>query len=130
MYDKMTLVNPKPTVIETRDDPTLARARTFLWQHWRDHRQAYLSLTLSSVDATSTSHVFIEQDEGGRWRVSWRIVRHMGVVNDLPTYYSMEWVIPGGFRKAGKPLPEGQRPDPANDRLEFRDKCGEVEYSF
>jgi len=130
-YEQLTVVNPKPmTVVEMKDDLVLARARTFLWQHWRDHKQAYLRITLSGVDATSTSHVFVEHDNAGRWRVSWRIVRHIGRVDDLPTYYSMEWVTPAGFRKPGKDLPEGQEPDPIKNRLEFRDKCGDVEHSL
>jgi hypothetical protein len=131
MYETLTLTNPKPmTVVENKDDPVIPRARMFLWQHWHDRKQGYLILTLSSVDATSTSHIFVEPDKTGRWRVSWRIVRHMGQVNDLPTYYSIAWVIPAGFRQPGKSLPEGQEPDPAKNRIEFRDKCGDVEQSF
>jgi hypothetical protein len=130
-YETLTLTNPKPmTAVESKGDPIIPRARKFLWQHWHDRKQGYLILTLSSVDATSTSHIFVEQDNSGRWRVSMRIVRHMGEVDDLPTYYSLQWVVPGGFREPGKPLPDGERPDPAKNRLEFRDKCGDVEDSF
>lgn len=130
-YETLTLTNPKPTtVLERKGDPIIPRARAFLWQHWHDRKQGYLILTLSSIDATSTSHIFVEQDNAGHWRVSWRIVRHMGEVDDLPTYYSSEWVTPTGFRQSGKPLPEGQKPDAANNRIEFRDKCGEVENSL
>jgi hypothetical protein len=108
-YETLTLTNPEPrTVLERRGDP----------------------ITLSSVDATSTSHIFVEQDDTGRWRVSWRIVRYMGEVDDLPTYYSIQWVTPTGFRQPGKPLPERQQPDAAKNTLEFRDKCGEVESSL
>jgi hypothetical protein len=129
-YEPLTLTNTKPaTVVERKSDPILPSARTFLWQHWHDRKQGYLILTLSSVDATSTSHVFVEQDNTGRWRVYWRIVRHMDV-DDLPTYYSIEWVIPSGFRQPGKPLPDGQHPDPVNNKLEFRDKCGDVGQSL
>ncbi|PYV47620.1 MAG: hypothetical protein DMG92_15950 [Acidobacteria bacterium] len=130
-YETLTLTNPKPmTVVESKQDPTLSRARMFIWQHWNERKQGYLILTLSSVDATSTSHIFVEPDKTGRWRVSWRMVRHTGRVDDLPTYYSMQWVIAAGFRLPGKPLPDGQQPDPSNNRLEFRDKCGDVEQSF
>jgi hypothetical protein len=129
-YEKLTLINPRPTTVaERKADPAIPRARSFLWQHWHDRKQGYLRLTLSSVDATSTSHIFVE-DNTGRWRVSWRIVRHMGWVDDRPTYYSVQWVIPAGFRQPGKALPESQQPDPAKNKLEFRDKCGEVEQSF
>lgn len=130
-YETLTLTNPRPTtVLERKNDPIIPRSRTFLWQHWHDHKPAYLILTLSSVDATSTSHIFVEQDGTGRWRVSWRIVRHTGEVNDLSTYYAIEWVIPAGFRRPGKPLLKGQQPDPAKNKLEFRDSCGEVEQSL
>jgi hypothetical protein len=130
-YETLTLTNPKPTtVLERKGDPVIQRARVFLWQHWHDRKQGYLILTLSSVDASSTSHIFLEQDDTGRWRVSWRIVRHMGEVDDLPTYYSIQWVNPTGFRQPGKPLPEEQQPDAAKNTIEFRDKCGEVEDSL
>ena len=130
-YETLTLTNPKPTtVVERQADSTIPRARMFVWEHWRDRKQAYLILTLSSVDATSTSHIFVEQDNTGRWRVSWRIVRHMGRVDDLPTYYAVQGVTPAGFRQPGSPLPDGQQPDPVKNMLEFRDKCGEVENSF
>jgi hypothetical protein len=85
-YEMLTLANPKHlTVFERKDDPIIPRARTFIWQHWHDRKQGYLVLTLSSVDATGTSHVFVEQDNTSRWRVSWRIVRDRGEVDDLPT---------------------------------------------
>ena len=44
-----------------------------------------LILTLSSVDAT-TSHVIIQKDEIGRWRVYWRIVRYHSEVDGLAHY--------------------------------------------
>ena len=127
-YETLVLRNPKPmSIAEMNTDPVLGRARTFLWQHWRDHKPAYLIFTGSSVDATSTSHVFVEQDDARRWRVSWRIVRGFRLhrVDDLPTSYSVDWVIPAGFRKPGNPLPKGQEPDAVKNRLELRDKCGE-----
>ena len=129
-YDTLKLNHKATTIVGLRNDPILAHARTFLFEHWRDQKQAYLSLTLRSVDATSTSHIFIEQDRTGRWRVSWRIVRHMGEVDDLPTYYSMRWVIPGGYEEPGAPLAEGQAHDPIKNRLEFRDKCGDIEQTL
>ena len=130
-YEQPILVNARPkTVVERKHDPTLPRARDSLWQHWPDHKQAYLILTLSRVDATSTSHVFVEQDDSGRWRVSWRIVRHRGEVDELPTYHAVEWVVPAEFRRPGKPLEEGQQPDPIKNILEFRDRCGDVDQSL
>lgn len=107
-----------------------ADARLFLWEHWSKQRLGYLTLTGSSVDATSTSHIFIERDETGRWRVAWRIVRHNGLIHDLPTYYAVGWVRPGGWRKPGLGLAVGEQPAPKKHQLEFRDRCGDIEQSL
>jgi hypothetical protein len=131
-YDRLELADPEPRVVaDRRGDWIIAKARTFLWEHWRDHKRAYLLLTLSSVDATSTSHVFLEKDEIGRWRVYWRIVRDHSEIDDLPTTYAVQWVIPtGDSDKPGTPLAQGQEPDPLRHRLEFRDICGDVDGLF
>ena len=130
-YERLELADPEPRVMsDQRRSPVLAQARTFLWHHWHDRKRAYLVLTLSSVDATSTSHVFVEPDEVGRWRVYWRGVRHDSEVDDPPTAYSMEWVMPGDWNSPGTPLLPGQEADPVKHRLEFRDACGEVDGSF
>src|SRR5204862_3276080 len=129
-YERLELADPEPRVVsDQRRNPVLGEARTFLWRHWQDRQRAYLLLTLSSVDATSTSHVFVEPDEVGDWRVYWRAVRHNSEVDDSPTGYSMEWMIPGGWKKPGTPLAPGQEPDPLKNKLEFRDACGDVEGS-
>ena len=107
-----------------------ADARLFLWEHWSNRKSGYLTLTGSSVDATSTSHIFVERDETGRWRVAWRIVRHNGLIHDLPTYYAVDWVRPGGWRKPGFALGVGEQPDPKKHELEFRDRCGDIEQSL
>jgi len=130
-YETLELRNPRPmTVIEMKIDPILGQARTFLWNHWKDRKNAYLILTYSSIDATSTSHVFVEQGDDGRWRVSWRSVRWNGWLDDSPTSYSVRWVIPAGFRKPGIPVPSGQMPDPLGNKLEFQDACGDIEGTF
>src|ERR1700747_3696881 len=34
-YETITLTSPKPmTVVESQEDPIIARARMFVWQHW------------------------------------------------------------------------------------------------
>jgi hypothetical protein len=130
-YERLNVSDREPrTAAELATLPILAKARSFLWQHWQDKRPAYLTITGSSVDATSTSHIFVEQDEMGRWRVAWRIVRHTGEIDELPTYYAVEWVRPAGWREPGVPLRAGEKPDPEKHELEFRDKCGEVEQSL
>ena len=124
LYERVDLgsVNESPSAF--------ADARMFLWKHWSAQKLGYLTLTGSSVDATSTSHIFIEPNETSRWRVAWRIVRHNGLIDDLPTYYAVEWVRPGGWREPGLALRVGEQPDPKKHQLEFRDKCGEIEQSL
>jgi hypothetical protein len=130
-YDRLELADPEPRAAsDRRGDPILAQARSFLWEHWRDRKRAYLLLTRSSVDATSTSHVFIEKDEIGRWRVYWRSVRRRSEVDDAPSAYAVRWVTPGDWDKPGTPLAQGQEPDPVRHRLEFRDVCGDLDGSF
>lgn len=116
--------------VRNESTSAFADARLFLWEHWSTQKFGYLTLTGSSVDATSTSHIFIERDETGRWRVAWRIVRHYGLIHDLTTYYAVDWVRPGGWRKPGLTLGVGEQPDPNKHELEFRDKCGDIEQSL
>lgn len=114
---------------ESWRNPVLAQARSFLWDHWQRRERAYLILTTSSVDHTGTSHVFIEPDDSGRWRVYRRFLDSRELV-DEPTAYSVAWVKPNGGDKPGTPLPVGQEPDPLSDELEFRDVCGEESGGF
>ena len=81
-------------------------------------------LTASSVDHTSTSHIFVEPDDNGRWRVYSRRLDQRELV-DQPTTYSLIWVKPNGWENPGTPIPATQKPDLLNDELEFRDVCGE-----
>jgi hypothetical protein len=129
-YERLDVADPRPRSVAERNVPITFRARSFLWEHWRDKKPGYLTITASSADATSTSHIFVEEDEKGRWRVAWRIVRHIGHIADLPTYYGVEWVRPAGWNEPGLPLRPGEKPDPKKHELEFRDKCGEVEKSL
>src|SRR5215813_12700427 len=52
-----------------------SKLKTFVWQKWSEKRRGYIRVTYDSVDAISTSHIFIEPDESGKWSVIWRIVR-------------------------------------------------------
>src|SRR4030095_525617 len=129
-YDRLVLNSKATFAFERSHDPVLSKARQFLWQHWKNRRLGYLTLTGHSVDASSTSHVFVEPDNDGRWRVAWRIVRGSGEIDDLPTYFSVTWVIPAGWREPGTPLSQSQKPDSRKHVLEFRDICGDVEQSL
>jgi hypothetical protein len=123
-YDKFELTDPDhPHPSERWRNPVLAEARTFLWEHWRNRKRAYL-MTLSSVDHTGTSHVFVEPDDSGRWR-AYRRQLDRQVLVDEPTVYSVTWVIPNGLDKPGTSLLEGQAPDSLIHELELRDVCGE-----
>ena len=66
------------------------QARAFVWEHWRARKCGYLIITFSSVDERSTSHVFVEPDGRGEFRVSWRIVRLSESVDDGPPLYSLK----------------------------------------
>jgi hypothetical protein len=125
LYERVDLGSVNKDTASTFPD-----ARLFLWQHWSNRKSGYLTLTGSSVDATSTSHIFIEPDETGRWRIAWRIVRDNGRIHDLPTYYAVDWVRPAGWRKPGIALAVGEQPDPKKHELEFRDRCGDIEQSL
>lgn len=51
------------------------KVRDFIWQHWTDKKRGYIRITYGSVDARSTSHIFIEPNEKGEWYIAWRIAR-------------------------------------------------------
>jgi hypothetical protein len=70
--------------------PVPEAARDFIWTHWQAKTRGYIRLTFHSVDAVSTSHIFIEPDSGGVWRIVRRIVRHTNEIDDLPTIRRVE----------------------------------------
>lgn len=126
-YDKLVLRDPDPHHFwEFRYNPTFAQARMFIWKHWQDRKRAYLKLTISGIDHTDTSHIFVEPDDSGRWRIYWR---HLGPgeLVDEPTAYSLMWAKPNGWDRPRSPLANGQAPDPIADELQLRDVCGEMD---
>jgi len=124
-YDKLDLIDREHFhPWEMWQNSILAQARTFVWEHWQKPKRAYLTLTLSSVDSTGTSHIFVEPDDTGRWRVYRRYLSQRALV-DEPTAYSLVWVRPPAWDKAGIPVSSGQPPQPLTDQLEFHDVCGE-----
>ena len=131
-YDRLELADPEPrNAADRRGEWIIDKARKSLWEHWRDRKRAYILLTLSSIDATSTSHIFVEKDDIGRWRVSTRVVRHRSTVDDQPTTYAVKWVIPAdNWDGPAALLAQGQEPDPAKHRLELRDVCGDLQGLF
>jgi hypothetical protein len=123
-YDKLELRDSEHLHPWEWHNPVLAQARSFLWEHWRSRKRAYLVLTLSSVDHTGTSHMFVEPDDSGRWRVYRRQFDRHELV-DEPTAYSVVWVVPNRWDTPGALIPAGQAPDPMADELELLDICGE-----
>jgi hypothetical protein len=73
----------KPNEEKARIASAMNGARTFIWEHWQSKKRDYVRLTVNSVDATSTSHSFVEPDSNGVWQVTWRIVRHN---NEIDVY--------------------------------------------
>jgi hypothetical protein len=63
-------------------DQRLAKARDFVWEHWQNKKRGYLRITFDSVDAVSTSHIFIEPDSQGAWQIVWRIARWHAIMRD------------------------------------------------
>jgi hypothetical protein len=98
----------------------LSQAREFLWTNWKAPSRAYLILNLHSVDATNTSHIFIEPDDSGRWRVIWRIVRYWGALDDREASYSVEKEI---VENASESI---DYPFGAKEILVFRSASGKV----
>ena len=56
----------------SRCQSSLRQARDFIWNHWRDKKNGYLVVTMTSPDAASDVHIFIEPDDAGTWHVLWR----------------------------------------------------------
>jgi hypothetical protein len=77
-----------------RIESDLEIVRMFIWEHWQNKKRGYIRLTFDSVDAISTSHIFIEPDANGIWQISWRIARWHAMmssgITDLPIIRQVE----------------------------------------
>jgi hypothetical protein len=71
----------------------LPKTRDFIWQHWQQKRRGYIRVTVDSVDTMSTSHIFIEPHDHGRWHVAWRVAQARGwgpsVIRDLSYFVTV-----------------------------------------
>src|SRR5262245_21698200 len=85
---------------ELRIASAIETARIFIWEHWQNKKRGYIRLTYDSVDAVSTSHIFIEPDASGKWQIVWRITRWHAMmpsgIDDLPTIRRVEQIIKNG----------------------------------
>jgi hypothetical protein len=92
-YDQAGFFDCRSVAPPPRPHCELETIRKFIWEHWQAKRRGYIRVTWNSVDATSTSHVFIEPAaEGGSWHVTWRIVRDRRFITELPDITSVAWV--------------------------------------
>ena len=95
-----------------REQCQLPKLRDFVWGHWQTRKRGYIRVSFDSVDAVSTSHLFIEPDSDGKWHVAWRIARHNHEITDIPNIRSIR-----------------QRPATRTD-IECRCKPGDTVLSF
>jgi hypothetical protein len=64
---------------ERSDERSVAKARQFIWDHWKRKIRGYVVITVASVDAESHAHVFVEPDASGNWRIVWTWERIFGI---------------------------------------------------
>jgi hypothetical protein len=48
------------------------RLRKFIWRHWSEKTRGYARLSMSGIDSTTTTYLFVEPDQAGVWRVACR----------------------------------------------------------
>jgi hypothetical protein len=46
--------------------------RDFIWRHWSEKTRGYARLSMSGIDSTTTTYLFVEPDRAGAWRVACR----------------------------------------------------------
>lgn len=100
-------------------------ARSFIWDHWQQRRRGYTVVSFSSVDAVSTNHVLVEPDRNGRWQIVYKIVRHSGILDELPTIRQVRRVVRGRGPDEWITLSSDDACDPKGFKLEFFDDHGE-----
>ena len=71
-----------------------SKIRDFIWQHWQNKQRGYIRITFDSVDAVSSSHIFVEPKKDGTWHIAWRIVRHNNIITDIPDIVALEQAKP------------------------------------
>lgn len=50
-------------------DQSLAKTRRFVWEHWKKRKLGYVAVARGSDGRTWTTHLFIEPNEEGKWRI-------------------------------------------------------------
>ena len=81
---------------EKRGECDEKEIRDFIWNHWKNQKRGYIRITSDSADANSTSHIFIEPNNRGRWRIARRIVRFHAIpslhnqITEVETLFQVE----------------------------------------
>lgn len=57
-----------------RCEPTIEKARRFVWEHWKKRKRGYVAVVRAYPEGERTTHLFIEPNENGKWRVVERTV--------------------------------------------------------
>lgn len=50
-------------------DQSLEKTRRFVWEHWKNRKRGYVAVAGGSDGKTWTTHLFIEPNEEGNWRI-------------------------------------------------------------
>lgn len=54
---------------QSKCDRSLAKARRFVWEHWEKRKRGYVAVAWGSDGRTGTTHLFIEPNKEGKWRI-------------------------------------------------------------
>jgi hypothetical protein len=68
-----------------------SKIRQFIWNCWHHRHRGYIRDSSHSIDASGTSHIFVEPAADGHWHVAWRIVRSDNTISDMPDTVSVTW---------------------------------------
>src|ERR1043166_1011590 len=50
----------------------MEKLRSFISEHWKNHRRGYVRVNVAGIDNLEESHIFIEPGDAGNWRIIWR----------------------------------------------------------
>jgi hypothetical protein len=93
---------------------TERKMREFIWEHWKNKKQGYISSPIWGIDVTITKHIFIEPNEQGKWIVNWKMARNHSIFgNDI-------------LETLGIVSVEQVKSKNGRFKLEFKNKDGEI----
>lgn len=55
------------------------KMRNFIWAHWQNKKRGYIKNHLAGIDVSIADHIFIEPDEEGNWKVTWKIITNHSI---------------------------------------------------